>query len=107
MTAYHVRMIETKEILGLFSASSIYNLFADVDEFVDPYATEYARVRYGFAIAWHDAPDLNIDSDEKCEEVIKGITLSEYGWMALDSDGLRFKQFKEKDSYVHNIASGA
>ena len=44
MNVYLVRLIEDQEIVGVFAAKNISNLFDLVDECVSPYDCEYAKL---------------------------------------------------------------
>lgn len=47
MSAYIVRDIESKALIGLFAAPTLTDLFWAVDQAGDPYSTEYTPLKYG------------------------------------------------------------
>lgn len=49
---YLVRIVETKEILGIFYALDVDDLAWDVDEFVNPNACEYVELDPNFSMVW-------------------------------------------------------
>lgn len=56
MTAYVVRVMNSQELVGLFSASNLTSLIELVDHVCDPGACEYARLRDGGMIFEGTAP---------------------------------------------------
>jgi hypothetical protein len=87
MANYIVRLTETGEIVGLFSASTDEELFWMVDECVDPWACECRRIR-GWGIMWPkpNAPKVPLPEIED-DVSLSGATLTELAQMEFLSDG--------------------
>ena len=71
MNVYLVRLIEEQEIVGVFAAKNISNLFDLVDECVSPYDCEYARLPEG-GLYWSapKSPKVSLKQfDEDADEI--------------------------------------
>ena len=52
MPAYLVRIIETRDLVGIFFVENIHQLIVTVDECTEPDGCEYARLRVAGGIIW-------------------------------------------------------
>jgi hypothetical protein len=96
-----VRMIEDKQIVGMFVYRDPQDLFWLVDQATNPYACEFVNLKYGGLIWKKNAGPLisddlykawNADDDgeslnEIDDEIYDGASLDEYSFeQAIDSD---------------------
>ena len=67
MNVYLVRLIEEQEIVGVFAAKNINNLYDLVDECVSPYECEYAKLPEG-GLCWLAPRSPKVSSKKQFNE---------------------------------------
>lgn len=66
--------VYSKEIIGLFAATSIHNLFSLLDTRLNPYDTEYTSIIGGGAVWFDDVEPEFFDSDDQNYQSITDFT---------------------------------
>jgi hypothetical protein len=108
-----VRIIEDKQIVGMFVYRDPEDLFWLVDQAPNPYECEFINIKYGGLIwkdksstliseklfnAWHADDDGELLNEIGSDEIYDGAQLDDYAFeQALDSDWTKItKKFKDK-----------
>lgn len=105
MPAYLVRLIETHDLVGIYSVESIQQLIVLIDECTDPESCEYTRFRAPGGIMW-GSPAVSIpverqpDADGSEPDPIpwEGASFTERWWnLVYGYDRSRWKRFYPDD----------
>jgi hypothetical protein len=100
MNLYLVRIIDTKEILGIFFDKDHDDLCWSIDEFMNPNECEYAELEIPFSMVWLQIgtpkePKGHFEDSDYEEWNFDGMSFGEYalGFLAeLEDDEVEFKE---------------
>jgi hypothetical protein len=105
MQAYLVRFRVSKELVGIYVCSTRRDLFALVDELLDPFECEFAAIGEGgfhwtgeaqeICMPWHTKTVENILSFEGCEPT------ESWGDKLWGHDKVIWNKFKDRDNWKH------
>lgn len=101
MPAYLVRLIETHDLVGIYSVETILQLIIIIDECTDPGACEYARLRAPGGVMWVSPAvpvpverPLDMDGSEPDPIPWEGASFTERWWNVIHGyDASRWKRF--------------
>ena len=106
MANYIVRLKETKEIVGIFSATNLTMLADMIDEVTDPFDCEYSPIDDDGGIIWHRPKEaaVPIEGDDMPEDFFARAELTHFWGVAVFDTQAKWKSFKpEHNPYAYMV----